>query len=212
MPTEMEKVGALRGNRGPETPVRTPDEQDVEVVFKEQVRRILGKREKSAKGFFNFYADILRERRRPSPSYINVSIYEGLHAAHGTKVFFGEFENKPEHIVPSGLPRRIQYESHGLAIRTVSVPHDKEKEDLETKIQLLEHQLQCDRSHLQLFRLGAASLLISLLSILFWRITGVGAPLHPVFAAVVVPISAGLMAMAFLIRSGKSEKKPKRST
>jgi hypothetical protein len=193
MLSEMEKIAALRRNEGRESPLRKSDERDVEVVFKEHVRRIL------------------REGKRFSFSSVRVSHdvqvrpLDAMHGVYRAHITLGEFGGvRAERIVPKKDLIQLT--------RPVETLHDKENEDLRMKIELLEQQLQCDRSHLQLFRLGAAGLLISLLSILFWWRTGVGAPFHPVFAAVVIPVSAGLMAMAFLIKSTKLDKKPQRNT
>jgi hypothetical protein len=193
MLTEMEKIAALRRNEGRESPLRKPDEQDVEVDFKKHVRHILPVKKRFSFSNVRVSHDILVPAG-------DVELH-GLYRAHIT---FGEFVGlSAEGIVSKGV---IQL------TRPVGTVHDQEKEDLKMKIELLENQLLCDRSHLQLFRLGAASLLISLLSILFWWRTGVGAPFHPVFAAVAVPVSAGLMAMAFSIKSTNFDKKQKRNT
>jgi hypothetical protein len=219
MITENERIAILRGNKGSESPMREPDEEDVEVVYKEQVRRILGHTQRDAKQVFNVYLGGLRVK---VASFSDVGVNRGVrvraldesHGLYRTHVRIGELGIRPEHIVPFEPSRKFRYVPDGFieATRPVETLYDKEKEDLRMKVELLEHQLQCDRSHLQLFRQGAAGLLISLVSILFWWITGVGAPFHPVFAAVVMPVSVGLMAMAFLIKSTKLDKKPKQST
>jgi len=76
----------------------------------------------------------------------------------------------------------------------------EEMNQLDTKSRLLEHQLHCDRPYLQVFRLGAASLLLAVLSILVWFFTGVGVPFHPVFAAATIPAAMAVVVMAFLIK------------
>jgi hypothetical protein len=193
MLTEMEKIAAFRRNEGPESPSRKSDEQ-VELVFKNHVRRML-----RAERRFSF--STVRIHRDVS-ARVSDAEWQGLRGAYVTLGDFG--------LVSSGHvgPKKSLIQLTGR----FGTLHDKEKDDLKLKIELLEHQLQCDRSHLQLFRLGAASLFISLLSILFWWRTGVGAPFHPVFAAVVMPVSVGLMAMAFLIKSTKVDSKAKGNT
>jgi len=84
---------------------------------------------------------------------------------------------------------------------------DSEKEELVNKIRLLEQQLQCDRPYLRLYRLGATSLVVAVLSILMWYFAGVGVPFHPAFAALVIPVAVGLMIMAVLMRPERSDRK-----
>jgi hypothetical protein len=79
---------------------------------------------------------------------------------------------------------------------------------LEQKIRVLEMQLESHRPYLQLYRLGAGSLLVAVLSLVVWLLTGTGIPFHPIFAIGVIPAAIGVIAMAFLIRS--SSKDPKR--
>ncbi len=76
----------------------------------------------------------------------------------------------------------------------------EERNQLETKSLLLEHQLHCDRPYLQVFRLGAASLLLAVLSLLVWFFTGVGVPFHPVFATATILAAMAAIVMAFLIK------------
>jgi hypothetical protein len=80
--------------------------------------------------------------------------------------------------------------------------------ELEQKVSMLEHQLRCDRPYLQLYRLGASTLLVAVISIVFWLLTGVGVPFHPVFATVVAPVSVALIIMAFLTKPKKIDTKP----
>jgi hypothetical protein len=74
---------------------------------------------------------------------------------------------------------------------------------LQERINFLEAQLTSQRPYLQLYRLGAGSLFVALLSIVVWLLTGTGIPFHPIFAAGVIPASLGVIAMAFLMRSSK---------
>lgn len=80
---------------------------------------------------------------------------------------------------------------------------------LEQKIRFLEMQLESHRPYLQLYRLGAGSLLVAVLSLVVWLLTGTGIPFHPIFAIAVIPAAVGVILMAFLIRS--SSKTPKRN-
>jgi hypothetical protein len=192
MLTEIEKIAALRRNEGRESPLRKTYEQDVEVVFKKHVRRILRGEKRFSFSNVRVSHDVQIRTLNPMP---------GVYRAHIT---LGEFGG----VSADQIAAKVVTNKDIMQLPSdLEALHDKEKEDLKMKIELLEHQLHCDRSHLQLFRLGAASLLISLLSILFWWRTGVGAPFHPVFAAVVIPVAAGLMAMAFLIKSTKLDEK-----
>jgi len=217
---DFAKSGALLDSKeSPENSIiRERDERDdVEVAFKEQVRRLFSG-SRRGKEVFRVYVDVLQEKHS-YPSRVRLARevrYVGIigeRKTRGDETFFQQFGNAPR-IVSIEYANRPRYELKGVRypMLPLEVRHDKEKDNLQMKIRLLENQLQCDRSYLQLFRLGAASLLVSLLSILFWWITGVGAPFHPVFAAVVLPVSVGLMAMAFLIKSARLEKKPNQST
>ena len=71
---------------------------------------------------------------------------------------------------------------------------------LEEKVRFLEAQLESQRPYLQLYRLGAGSLFIAVLSIVIWLITGIGIPFHPIFALGVIPVAIGVIVMAFMIR------------
>lgn len=84
---------------------------------------------------------------------------------------------------------------------------EEEVRKLRDKIKFLEAQLQSQKPYLQLYRLGAGSLFISIISIVVWLITGTGIPFHPIFAGGVIPVSLGVIAMAFLARSGKQTTK-----
>jgi hypothetical protein len=97
---------------------------------------------------------------------------------------------------------------HSIAENADHGSHYKQTEvlALERKIRFLEMQLESHRPYLQLYRLGAASLFIAILSIVVWLITGIGIPFHPVFAGVVVVPAIGVMVMAFLIRPRKKAK------
>lgn len=79
----------------------------------------------------------------------------------------------------------------------------EKQERLEDRVRFLETQLRGDRPFSQLYKLGAGSLFVALMSLAFWAFTGIGAPFHPIFAAAVVPASIGAIAMAFLIRRDK---------
>lgn len=77
---------------------------------------------------------------------------------------------------------------------------DAEKQELKAKLHILQEQLHCDHRHLQLYRFGATGLVVAVLSILMWYFTGIGAPFHPVFAGLVIPVALGMMAMAVLMK------------
>ncbi len=77
---------------------------------------------------------------------------------------------------------------------------DKEMRKLQERIQFLQSQLESQRPHLQLYRLGAGSLFVAVISLVVWLLTGTGIPFHPIFAAGVIPASLGVIAMGFLIR------------
>ncbi len=86
--------------------------------------------------------------------------------------------------------------------------HDSEGElcDLQEKVKFLEAQLESQMPHLQLYRLGAGSLFVAVISIIVWLMTGTGIPFHPIFAAGVIPASLGVIAIAFLIRPSSRPK------
>jgi hypothetical protein len=83
-----------------------------------------------------------------------------------------------------------------------------EKNRLEAKVRFLEAELRSDRPYSQLYKLGAGSLFVALISLVFWGLTGIGAPFHPIFAATVAPASIGIVVMAFLVRRNKKQEKP----
>lgn len=68
------------------------------------------------------------------------------------------------------------------------------------KIKFLEVELRSNLPYLQMYKFGAGSLLVAVVSLLVWAFTGTGVPFHPVFAAMVIPAAIGLMVMAFLVR------------
>ena len=80
---------------------------------------------------------------------------------------------------------------------------------LEEKVKFLEAQLHSQMPYLQLYRLGAGSLFVAIISIVIWLLTGTGIPFHPVFAAGVIPAALGVIAMAFLVRPAKPTKSNK---
>ena len=73
--------------------------------------------------------------------------------------------------------------------------HDKSTEmkihELESKVCFLENQLQNDKPHLQLYKIGAGSLLTAVASLTLWMVAGIAAPFHPIFAAVVIFAALG---------------------
>ena len=71
---------------------------------------------------------------------------------------------------------------------------------LRDRVKFLEAQLRSNLPYLQMYKFGAGSLLVAIVSLLVWLFTGAGVPFHPVFAAMVVPAAIGLMVMAFLVR------------
>jgi hypothetical protein len=71
---------------------------------------------------------------------------------------------------------------------------------LRLRIEFLEQQLAADKLHLRLYRLGAGAAVCSVFSLAVWVFTGVGAPFHPVFAALSLPVAMGVVGMAFLVR------------
>jgi hypothetical protein len=86
-------------------------------------------------------------------------------------------------------------------------PGLRQNEELSARIRFLESQLKTDRPYSQLYKFGAGSLFVALISLAFWAVTGIGAPFHPIFALGVVPAALGVMAMAFLVRREKRKDK-----
>lgn len=72
--------------------------------------------------------------------------------------------------------------------------------ELQQEVELLKFQLRSASPYKQLYRLGATGLLLAVLSITVWTLTGVGLPFHPVFAFGMVPTCAVIIAIAFLVR------------
>jgi hypothetical protein len=71
---------------------------------------------------------------------------------------------------------------------------------LQDRVKFLEAQLRSTLPYLQMYKFGAGSLLVAVISLLVWVVTGAGVPFHPVFAVMVIPAAIGLMVMAFLVR------------
>ena len=71
---------------------------------------------------------------------------------------------------------------------------------LEERIRFLEAQLQQERVDLRLFRIGAGGLVAAVVSLTSWWLLGVAVPFHHVFAALALPVSIGVLAMAVLTR------------
>lgn len=91
---------------------------------------------------------------------------------------------------------------------TVAVEsHAGNVQRLEQKIRFLEAQLESQRPYVQLYRLGATSLFVALISLAAWALTGTGIPFHPLFAAGAIPAAIGVIIMAFLIRPGSERSK-----
>jgi hypothetical protein len=97
-------------------------------------------------------------------------------------------------------------EAYVEALNEKGLSNSAEKAKLQIEIRLLERQLHSDRPYLQLYRLGAASLVVSVLSLVVWALTGVGAPFHPIFAAGVIPAAVGVMLMAFLTKPKEEDR------
>lgn len=80
---------------------------------------------------------------------------------------------------------------------------------LGSEVHFLEGQLRADRPYSRIYNLGAGSLFVATISLVFWALTGIGAPFHPIFAAATIPASIGVIAMAFFIRrEGEKGKSP----
>ena len=71
---------------------------------------------------------------------------------------------------------------------------------LQARIRFLEAQLRADLPYLQIYKFGGTSVLVAIVSLAAWAITGIGVPFHPVFAAMAVPVAIGVMVMAFFLR------------
>jgi len=95
----------------------------------------------------------------------------------------------------AGSPRETD-----AATSVASCRPDMEVGQLLKRIEFLEAQLRSNVPYLQMYKFGAGSLLVALVSLLVWLFTGTGAPFHPIFAAMVIPAAIGLMVMAFLVR------------
>lgn len=102
----------------------------------------------------------------------------------------------------SSADPRVQRSSSALqeAPPCGGVTRDVGLAQLQAKVRFLEAQLRADLPYLQVYRFGGASLLMAIVSLAVWAVTGVGVPFHPVFAAMVVPVAIGVMVMAFFLR------------
>jgi hypothetical protein len=125
---------------------------------------------------------------------------------------------------PPHSPMGLVYEgrANSLVARAAGVPNSELKNPavcepehrsdilkLYERIRFLEAQLQRDtRFPLQLYKLGGASLIVGAISLIVWAATGIGVPFHPVFAATVIPVSIGVMVMAFLLKREIDGQKP----
>jgi DNA-binding response OmpR family regulator len=73
--------------------------------------------------------------------------------------------------------------------------------DVVNQIALLQMALEANLPHLRLYRWGAAGLLMSIVSLAAWKLTGLGIPFHPFFACCGCITSLGTMVMAFLVKA-----------
>ncbi len=80
---------------------------------------------------------------------------------------------------------------------------EAQNRELGARVCLLEAQLQRGRMELPLYKAGALGAFVSVVSIVSWAVVHVGAPLHPIFAAFLLPTSIATMAMAFLVKKGR---------
>jgi uncharacterized membrane protein (DUF485 family) len=71
---------------------------------------------------------------------------------------------------------------------------------LQARVRFLEAQLRADAPYLRLYKFGAISLGLAIVSLIGWAITGIGVPFHPVFAAMAIPVAIGVIVMAFHLR------------
>jgi hypothetical protein len=101
---------------------------------------------------------------------------------------------KPEMSDPQAVARSSE--------DSVNRGSDKEIRRLQERIHFLQSQLQSQKPHLRLYRFGAGSLFVAVISLVVWLLTGTGIPFHPIFAAGVIPASLGVIVMGFLIRPG----------
>ena len=93
------------------------------------------------------------------------------------------------------------------ATLAATVPPEANIVALEKQIRFLEMQLESHKPYLQLYRLGAGSLFVAVLSLAVWLLTGIGLPFHPIFAVGVIPAAIGVIAMAFFIRPARNRER-----
>lgn len=137
-----------------------------------------------------------------TPSLYFRSFLTGITLQHSDPyVFHSDIRTWLSHVREVVAEPPLQQEVEAMSL--------KKNRRLETKILLLESELRNDRPHLQLYRFGAGSLLVAAASLIFWALTGIGAPFHPTFAAIVVPTAIGLIVMAFLIRREEKQEAKK---
>lgn len=135
--------------------------------------------------------DLLTERHKPS-----VWIESALKAKRSAgRLYFG---TSSENLYVPFVLNKPSEEAFLVYPKSAEPPADLGK--LKERVAFLEAQLESHRPYLQLFRFGAGSLFLAVLSILTWLLNGTGIPFHPVFAAGVVPAALGVIAMSFLIR------------
>jgi hypothetical protein len=133
------------------------------------------------------------------------------------KILISGWRNHPERLmvrlpIEEGGPLGPENESqamcslsslkHHSALTPTTTP-DITIQQLQQRVCFLEHQLHSDRPYQRLFRIGAITLSIALMSLLMWAITGVGMPFHPLFATGVIPAAIGVIIIAFAIRPSK---------
>jgi len=171
-------------NYGEEIALTMRIEDNEAIEYREELKRLLIERERTYRSIYRIYLTRLQARR-----------FRGFHTDFDTKSFF--LVDRVSHNVMSADIRFTE------SMSKWKVREQDSREALELKVRLLENQLHCDRPYLQLYRLGAGGLFVSIISILMWLTTHVGAPFHPLFAAVAAPVSGGQIAMGYLVKPKK---------
>lgn len=183
---------------------------DDDIIFERLRKALGGQRQASEKGLHSALVDAtveaaLESKRATATFYFCPPFGHprAVRNIHILGVSFGSgWFSQPESAVAEP-PTEGEMNSHREASKG-NATSESEVARLRGKIQFLEHQLQSDRLHLRLYRLGAGAFLLGAFSLLVWLFTGVGAPFHPVFSVITLPVSAAIMGMAFLARPARS--------
>jgi hypothetical protein len=170
-------------------------------VERELVRSVLHKKAATGRYYYRPFPVDIDSDDTPLNRFLNISEREAPDVDSAFQ--YGLVKWGDSHAeIRKVLARRIYASAAEHAFATAA-----ENKALRDQIAFMETQLRREAFGFQLYKIGAAGFFASVMSLVFWAVTGVGAPFHPVFAGLLTPASAGIMAMGFLVRRSEKQRK-----